>query len=221
MFLNPNRVGPFFAAIICFVYHITSYYRGLEELVKEAKIKLKEMMETFRKNLQAELLEKAKSLTGKIDDLANTARSGLEDVAGRSLPGLPSADTLQNDSGSPDAGGSAIVLPSFAQKLCEDFAAGKIKSEQLPNLIQKKMLSLVTAELDALGFVDKFEFLMLISSMVSQGKHEDVKRVLIDKIWRLGVDYLESNGFSVSLKALIEQASNEASKDLKKLLHQK
>lgn len=37
MFLNPNRVGPFFAAVVGFVFHVTSYYRKLMNFFEEAK----------------------------------------------------------------------------------------------------------------------------------------------------------------------------------------
>jgi len=200
---NPSKVGPFFAAATGFIFHIVNYYRGLQSMMKEAKMELKTMMQNFRKNLQAELLEKARRVTSEIDKIADRAKDGLTSL-GVAVPDLPPASTLVSEQADGD---KSVVLPEFARELLDQFAVGKIKADQLPTLIQKKMMTLVNEKLEEQGLVENFEFFVQISSLVSQGNHQGVKRILVDKIWYLCMDHLEQNGFPASVKALVEQVS--------------
>ena len=65
-------------------------------MMKEAKMELKTMMQNFRKNLQAELLEKARRVTSEIDKIADRAKDGLTSL-GVAVPDLPSASTLVSE----------------------------------------------------------------------------------------------------------------------------
>ena len=112
MFLNPNRVGPFFAAATGFVYHIISYYRGLQNQLKRSKIKVKEMMQDFRDKLQGELREKAANITDQIEQEAKKIEGQMKNrVVGDVKAGLNSVGLSQR--GSAAALKSSAILPEF------------------------------------------------------------------------------------------------------------
>jgi len=210
MFLNPNRVGPFFAAVTGFVFHITSYYNGLQNQFKQAKIKLKEMMLEFRQKFQAEVTAKAKELASRIEDQTAKAVGAVDDFAQDAAAKLG----LSSDGGDSGAGGS-LVVPEFVSHILEDVAMQKIKLQEVPDEVQTRMLELVNAKLDAYGVMDELEFVVEISSLVAKGDHAGVKRVIINKLWELLHAQLEAQGFSAALETLMEEARDNVQQTLK------
>ena len=184
MFLNPNRVGPFFAAATGFTYHIVCFYRGLENQLKEAKMKLKQMMQEFRANLPEGLMQLATKITDQIEKEANK-------ICEHGIAG-------ENGSSS---------WPEFATELMEDYANQKIRSSKIPAEVKRRLLGLVNKKLEAHGVMDEVEFVMQISPFVSAGDHQGVSRVLKAKILDIFWTYLESRGFPALLRALMKDAS--------------
>ena len=212
MFLNPNRVGPFFAAVTGFVFHITSYYNGLTDQFKQAKIKLKEMMVEFRQKVQAEVAAKAKELASRIEDQTTKVVGAVDDFAQDAAAKLG----LSSDGGDSGAGGS-LVVPEFVSHILEDVAMQKIKLQEVPDEVQTRMLELVNAKLDSCGVMDELEFVMEISSLVAKGDHAGVKRVIINKLWELLHALLEAQGFSAALETLFEEARDNVQQTLDQL----
>ena len=215
MFLNPNRVGPFFAAVTGFVFHITSYYNGLTDQFKQAKIKLKEMMVEFRQKVQAEVAAKAKELASRIEDQTTKVVGAVDDFAQDAAAKL-GISSDGGDGGDGGAGGS-LVVPEFVSQILEDVAMQKIKLQEVPDEVQTRMLELVNAKLDSCGVMDELEFVMEISSLVAKGDHAGVKRVIINKLWELLHALLEAQGFSAALETLFEEARDNVQQTLDQL----
>ena len=216
MFLNPNRVGPFFAAVTGFVFHIMSYYNGLQDQFKQAKIKLKEMLLEFRQKFQAEVAAKAKELASRIEDHTAKVVGGVDDFAQDAAAKLG----LSSNGGGGGAGGS-LVVPEFVSRILEDVAMQKIELQDVPDEVQRRMLELVNAKLDAYGVMDELEFVVEISSLVAKGDHAGVKRVIINKLWELLHALLEAEGFSVALETLMEKARDNTQQTLENVQDRK
>jgi hypothetical protein len=189
MFLNPGRVGPFFAAATGFMFHIVRFYRGLESQLKEAKMKLKKMIQEFRANLPEELTKGATKIADQIEG------SWMETMFEHDI-------AKENGSSS---------MPKFVAELMEDYANQKIQISEIPAEVKRRLLGLVNAKLEAHGMMDEVESVMQIRPMVSAGDHQGVARALNGKIFDILWAYLDSRGFPVLLKALMEDAMENKS----------
>ena len=101
-----------------------------------------------------------------------------------------------------------ILLPSFARKILEDYGRGKLKLKQVPPLIQQKLQESIIATFEDSGFIDKIGFVVQISSLASKGEISGMRRVVVDKIGVLVMDFMEAQGFAATVESLLDDAKS-------------